>query len=201
MITTQLENSQSMDQLLSQLSVEGLITPELSRDIQDGRVKLMPTVEYVRAEITAQSAGEIELLKASQDEEIGLSTFNGQRLQNGHAVIGTGIMVRVGKTNASDKIKEASLDTKLPGAVQGSHVIVKSDGKEVFNLPGSVFLASGSNTTPEDLMFRPELPVFLADGKKTEFKLEVPQGVTVPGDASNKYFIEVAIYGYKTVNR
>lgn len=199
MITDQLENSQSLDQLLSQLSVEGLITPELARDIQDGRVKLMPTVEYIRAEVTGQGGGAIDLLKASQDEEVGVSTFNGQRLQNGHAVIGTGILVRYGE---GENIKSVSLDKKLPGTLQGSHVITKSDGKEVFNLPGSVFLTAGSNTNPEDQIFKPELPVFLADGKKTEFKIDVPVGVNFPTPtAPAKAYVELAVYGYKTVNR
>ncbi len=199
MVSKQLENTQALDQLLNQLAEEGKITPELSRDIQNGTVKLMPTVQYIRADVSGQGGGEIELLKASQDEETGVSTFNGQRLPNGQAIIGTAVLVRYGE---GENIKDVSLDKKLPGALQGSNIISKSDSKEVFNITGSMFLTAGSNTAPEDQMFRPELPVFLPDGKKTEFRIEVPSGVSFPSPtAPAKGFVEVAIYGYKTVNR
>jgi hypothetical protein len=197
-VTDQLNNSNSLNELLQMLADDGRISPELTREIQAGNIKLRPKLHYIRADVSSQGGGRIDLLKAGQDKETGTSTFDGQKLPNGKAFIGVASRALYG---VGDDEKSVDWTVKLPGVMQGSHFIVKSDNQEVYELSGSVYTMAGSNTKPDDQFFRHELPIFLPDAQSVELIIDIPKGVAFADNTGGKKQVEYAIYGYETVRK
>lgn len=198
-VSQQLENLGAVDSLLRQLSNENnKISAQLARDIANGEIVARKTVEYIRAQVTSVTDGEIELLKSSTDIAEAVSTFKGKELPSGKALIVIGAKVLYG---AGASIEAAAMSTVLPDELKNSHVIVKNRGVEMLNVPGSLFSGGEDVEGPNASFFRFDTPLFLADGASTEFRLHVPSNVTFPDNTGGEKFVEVQLIAYKTVSR
>lgn len=194
-LKNQLENTNYLNSLLMSLSNDPRVSDTLKRDIQDGRIKPRPYFGYIRRKVTDQATGTVELLTTNQDELEGVSSFKGQSLPQGQALIITKAIVSYG---AGANIESVDLSTVLPGVAQGSHFRAYSDKKEIFDLPGSAFHAPEESDDPNKTGLDFDVPLFFGDAKRTKFEMEVPENVAFPDDTGGEKFIQLAVVGFVT---
>lgn len=159
----------------------------------EGKIKPTDSELFIRKDIG--SGGTVNLLEGLSTSTIGVSNFDGQRLDTDRNFVIDAITINYGIAAAGAGAATVNYTTALPAALKNANIVIKQDNEVILKLP----VASINDAKNTDLRYR-ELGGFalLRDQRTITIDLEFAAGAdTVPG-AGNASFVEVLLKGYET---
>ena len=177
------------------------MSPAMQQDFENGNLNFADSVYYKRFEITG-IGGMVDILKNDDSIVDGFCNISKQKIKQGCAIMIDRVTVRLGYTAASNTTYNAAQINYLPVAQLGTvDPIVTNAALEVdvaqlniFQAPINSFCQEsiGINGAKDGIILT--APKLITDSQEIQFRLHVPQGLTISG-TTNRYFIEVALRG------
>ena len=161
-----------------------------------GRMKINPSELYVHSKIVA--GGNVPLLTGNTTQEVGVTNFDGNRLESGRFFVIEAISILYGEAAAGTKVWDVKYEEgNLPPQLRASHAVVRQNGDVILRLPvESIFRAQKSAT--EKYRKLGALAV-LEPNQTIEITVETPQGSTItPATSGHESFISFMLKGYET---
>ena len=164
-------------------------------------VKPIPSVLYVNKEIVV-GGGRVSLLNGATNNEIGVTNFDGNRLEQGRAFAFDGVTIFVGIGNTGSKGYNVDFAKPLTSeqlkAFQFSNLVLKQNNEILLRLPISSIdngKVDFSDYLDLDLtLIRPE--------KQVELEIEFPDEIEAPTlEAGKAIFVSPRFRGYESYQR
>lgn len=165
-----------------------------ARDLaRAGKLKPTDSELYVRKGVTP--GGSVNLLEGMSASEIGITNFDGQRLDADRIFVISEVTVNYGIATTGTSAKAVDYVTALPLALKNSHLVVKQDNEVILKLP----ITSINESKSSDNRYR-ELEAFalLQDQRTTSVDIEFPAGADLAPGAGNTGYVEVLFKGFET---
>lgn len=177
------------------------MSPAMQQDFENGNLNFADSVYYKRFEITG-IGGMVDILKNDDSIVDGFCNISKQKIKQGCAIMIDRVTVRLGYTAASNTTYNAAQINYLPVAQLGTvDPIVTNAELEVDVAQLNIFQAPINSFCQESIGINGEkdgiiltAPKLITDSQEIQFRLHVPQGLTISG-TTNRYFIEVALRG------
>ena len=113
------------------------------------RMKPTPSELYVNAKFAA--GGVSNLLTSNAVQEVGVTNFDGNKLEADRYFVADAVTVQYGEgTASSDKVYTIKYDKELPAVLLSSHLIVRQKNEIVIKLPISAI----ENAKKSDAYYR-----------------------------------------------
>lgn len=176
------------------------LSPAMKQDFAKQNLNLSDSVYYKRYEITG-AGGLLDLLYNDDAIKDGFTNISKQKIKQGCALMIDRITVRIGYVATGGSETPASINY-LPVANIGTvDPIVANCELEVDVAQLNIFQAPINSFCQESVGINGEkdgiiltAPKLIQDSQEMQFRLHVPQGLTISG-TTNRYFIEVALRG------
>ncbi|CAA0214801.1 hypothetical protein [Tenacibaculum maritimum] len=164
-------------------------------------IKPFPSELYVNKEITV-GGGLVPLLTGGTDSEIGITNFDGNKLEDGRAFAIDGISFKVGKAKIGTLPYNVDYATGLTKeekkAFQFADVVVKQNNEVLVRMSVSA-IENGAPLTSE---YRDLALALIRPKTKVEFGIEFPSGVEAPNLADgNGVFVSAVLRGFESYQR
>ncbi|MDB0601340.1 hypothetical protein PL373_09300 [Tenacibaculum maritimum] len=165
-------------------------------------IKPMPSELYVNKEITV-GGGKVSLLIGSTDNEIGVTNFDGNKLEEGRAFAIDGIGFHLAIADSKTKPYNVDFSKGLSGAdrkaFQFAILTIRQKNEVIASLPISSILNGQENTYNK---YR-DIDLSLIEPKtKVEIEIEFPEEVEAPTLADGKaVFVSTVYRGYETYQK
>lgn len=177
------------------------LSPAMQEDFNNGNLNFSDSVYYKRFEITG-AGGLLDLLYNDDAIKDGFTNISKQKIKQGCAIMIDRITVRVGYVVASNTTANAAQINYLPVSQIGTvDPIVSNCELEIDVAQLNIFQAPINSFNQESVGINGEkdgiiltAPKLITDAEEMQFRLHVPQGLTIAG-TTNRYFIEVALRG------
>ena len=177
------------------------MSPAMQQDFENGNLNFADSVYYKRFEITG-IGGMVDILKNDDSIVDGFCNISKQKIKQACAIMIDRITVRLGYIAASNTTANAAQINYLPVAQLGTvDPIVTNAELEVDVAQLNIFQAPINSFCQESIGINGEkdgiiltAPKLITDSQEIQFRLHVPQGLTISG-TTNRYFIEVALRG------
>ncbi len=177
------------------------LSPAMQEDFNNGNLNFSDSVYYKRYEITG-AGGLLDLLYNDDAIKDGFTNISKQKIKQGCAIMIDRITVRVGYVVASNTTANAAQINYLPVSQIGTvDPIVSNCELEIDVAQLNIFQAPINSFNQESVGINGEkdgiiltAPKLITDAEEMQFRLHVPQGLTIAG-TTNRYFIEVALRG------
>ena len=177
------------------------LSPAMQEDFNNGNLNFSDSVYYKRYEITS-AGGLLDLLYNDDATKDGFTNISKQKIKQGCAIMIDRITVRVGYVVASNTTANAAQINYLPVSQIGTvDPIVSNCELEIDVAQLNIFQAPINSFNQESVGINGEkdgiiltAPKLITDAEEMQFRLHVPQGLTIAG-TTNRYFIEVALRG------
>ncbi len=177
------------------------MSPAMQQDFENGNLNFADSVYYKRYEITG-IGGMVDILKNDDSIVDGFCNISKQKIKQGCAIMIDRITVRLGYIAATSTNANAAQINYLPVANLGTvDPIVTNSELEVDVAQLNIFQAPINSFCQESIGINGEkdgiiltAPKLITDSQEIQFRLHVPQGLTISG-TTNRYFIEVALRG------
>ena len=177
------------------------MSPAMQQDFENGNLNFADSVYYKRFEITG-IGGMVDILKNDDSIVDGFCNISKQKIKQGCAIMIDRVTVRLGYTAATNTTYNAAQINYLPVANLGTvDPIVTNAELEVDVAQLNIFQAPINSFCQESIGINGEkdgiiltAPKLITDSQEIQFRLHVPQGLTISG-TTNRYFIEVALRG------
>lgn len=177
------------------------MSPAMQQDFENGNLNFADSVYYKRFEITG-IGGMVDILKNDDSIVDGFCNISKQKIKQGCAIMIDRVTVRLGYTAATNTTYNAAQINYLPVAQLGTvDPIVTNAELEVDVAQLNIFQAPINSFCQESIGINGEkdgiiltAPKLITDSQEIQFRLHVPQGLTISG-TTNRYFIEVALRG------
>ena len=175
-------------------------------DLQQGKLRFMDSDITHTAEIS-EAGGIYDLLRTTNDKEVGISDFDSNKLESGVNVAVGRIKVAYGKAASTDnkkanEIAYSSDVSVFPEELKKAKLIVKQDNKTELKLPVERFTVGDKSpkTQGEEDVLHLGTPVILVEQKPVNIQLEFnpDQGITAGAD---DHFIQVRLMGTETATK
>lgn len=165
----------------------------LSPDVM-ARMKPTPSELYVNALINL--GGNVPLLSGNSTQEVGVTNFDGNRLDNGRFFVIDAVTLLYGEAAAGKKVWEVAYNKELPAELLASTLVLRQNGEVIVKLP----IASINNAKKSDEFYRRLGALALIEPTQTvEVTIESPAGSTItPATSGNKSFVQVLFKGFET---
>lgn len=165
------------------------LTPEAM-----GRMKPTGSELYIRSQFNA--GGNVPLLNGNSTQEVGVTNFDGNRLDNGRFFVAQAVTIKYGEAAAGKKVWEVNYNKKLPPELLASHFVARQNGEVIIKLP----IVSIDNAKNSDEYYRRLGYLAIFEPTQTiDVTIETPQGsVITPAVSGEKSFVEVLIQGFET---
>lgn len=179
----------------------GELSPAMQQDYKNGLLNFSDSVYYKRYEITG-SGGLKDILYNDDAIKDGFCNISKQKIKQGCAIMIDRITCRIGYTAATNTTYNESQINYLPVANIGTvDPIVANCELEIDVAQLNIFQAPINSFCQESVAINGEkdgiiltAPKLITDSQEMQFRLHVPQGMTISG-TTNRYFIEVALRG------
>ena len=158
------------------------------------RMKPTPSELYVNAQFTA--GGNVPLLNGNSTQEVGVTNFDGNRLDNGRFFVIDAVTVKYGEADAGKKVWEVAYNKELPAELLASHLVVRQNGEVIVKLP----ISSIDNAKKSDDFYRKLGALAVIEPTQTvDVTIETPAGSTItPATSGEKSFVQVLLKGFET---
>lgn len=178
----------------------GELSPAMQQDFKNGLLNFSDSVYYKRYEITG-AGGLLDLLYNDDAIKDGYTNISKQKIKQGCAIMIDRITTRIGYVATGGSETPAEINY-LPVANIGTvDPIVANCELEVDVAQLNIFQAPINSFNQESVAINGEkdgiiltAPKLITDSQEMQFRLHVPQGLTISG-TTNRYFIEVALRG------
>lgn len=176
------------------------LSPAMQEDFQNGKLNFSDSVYYKRYEITG-AGGLLDLLYNDDAIKDGFTNISKQKIKQGCAIMIDRITTRIGyvATGGSETpaninyLPVESIGTVDP-VVANCELEIDVAQLNIFQAPINSFNQEsvGINGAKDGIILT--APKLITDSQEMQFRLHVPQGLTISG-TTNRYFIEVALRG------
>lgn len=178
----------------------GELSPAMQQDYKNGLLNFSDSVYYKRYEITG-AGGLLDLLYNDDAIKDGYCNISKQKIKQGCAIMIDRITTRIGYVATGGSETPAEINY-LPVANIGTvDPIVANCELEIDVAQLNIFQAPINSFNQESVAINGEkdgiiltAPKLITDSQEMQFRLHVPQGLTISG-TTNRYFIEVALRG------
>lgn len=177
------------------------MSPAMQQDFENGNLNFADSVYYKRFEITG-IGGMVDILKNDDSIVDGFCNISKQKIKQSCAIMIDRVTVRLGYTAASNTTYNAAQINYLPVADLGTVDPIVTNAElevdvaqlNIFQAPINSFCQEsiGINGAKDGIILT--APKLITDSQEIQFRLHVPQGLTISG-TTNRYFIEVALRG------
>ena len=177
------------------------MSPAMQQDFENGNLNFADSVYYKRFEITG-IGGMVDILKNDDSIVDGFCNISKQKIKQGCAIMIDRVTVRLGYTAATNTTANAAQINYLPVADLGTVDPIVTNAElevdvaqlNIFQAPINSFCQEsiGINGAKDGIILT--APKLITDSQEIQFRLHVPQGLTISG-TTNRYFIEVALRG------
>lgn len=166
------------------------------------KIKPIESELYVNKAITV-GGGKLPLLIGSTDNEIGVTNFDGNKLEEGRAFAIDGIAVNLTVSDASAKPYNVDFTKTLTGpqlaAFQFANLNLSQKNERLISLPISAILNGQEGSYKK---YRELALTLLKPKDKVEIEIEFPDGVTPAALEDGKsIFVSVVFRGYETFQK
>ena len=158
------------------------------------RMKPTPSELYINTQFSA--GGNVPLLNGNSTQEVGVTNFDGNRLDNGRFFVIDAITLLYGEAAANKKVWEVDYNKEVPAELKASHLVVRQNGEVITKLP----VASIENAKKSQEFYRRLGALAVIEPTQTvDVTIETPAGSTItPANASDKSFVQVLLKGFET---
>ena len=200
-MTTQLDNAQSVLEVLQSRANEEYFSGELNKSIMSGQVAVKEKTDYIAYPISGEG-GLIHLVEASTVRKEGVTTFDGNKFKQNVAKVIDALEVTVGIGNPSD-FGAIKFDKTHPAQLQNAHLIVEQKGNTILEKKVSDIKPNGTQTSGNELFTKLQLPLILVDNEEFSINLRFPKGssVAAAATAADTQIVKVALRAYETGRR
>lgn len=177
------------------------MSPAMQQDFENGNLNFADSVYYKRFEITG-IGGMVDILKNDDSIVDGFCNISKQKIKQGCAIMIDRVTVRLGHTAATNTTYNAAQINYLTVADLGTVDPIVTNAElevdvaqlNIFQAPINSFCQEsiGINGAKDGIILT--APKLITDSQEIQFRLHVPQGLTISG-TTNRYFIEVALRG------
>lgn len=180
-------------------AVQASLSANIKQLIDQGSVRPTDSELFIRKNMGTGANGSINLLSGVTTAEIGVTNFNGNKLDSDRIFVLDALTINYGVAADNTAVSAVDYSTALPAALKCANLVVKQNGKTLVSLPVSA-IADAKYT---DERYR-ELAGFqlLEDGKTISIELEFAAGSDFVAGAGNQAYVEVVFRGMETyINR
>ena len=174
------------------------LSVQLIKDAQSQKVELVPQVFEIKKNIKGAS-GAINLIDATTQKVVGISSFSQNRLETGRAGVVSHISIGYKTDAATGKEGALAYTVALPAALQNATLLINQNGKEILRLPAIEVSNLTAGQRAADQYTELKSLLLLDDNNEIELKLEFPTGVAMPTDAEQYIYLRMS--GFQTVRK
>lgn len=158
------------------------------------RMKPTPSELYVNATLAA--GGTAHLLTGNSTQEVGVTNFDGNRLEQGRYFVINAVTLLYGEAGADKKVWEVDYSKPIPAVLLSSHLVVRQNGETIAKLP----ISSIANAQKTEHFYRNLEALAVIEPTQTiELMVETPQGSNItPATSGDKSFVRVLLKGFET---
>lgn len=162
---------------------------------QQGKIRPTDSELYVRKAVGSGGNGTVNLLEGLANSEVGISNFDGQRLDADRYFVVNALTVNYGVAATGTSAAAVNYTTALPAGLKCANVVIKQDNEVLFRIP----IASINESKSSDTRYR-ELGAFslIRDQKTVRVEIEFPDGTDLAPGAGNAGYVEVLLSGFET---
>lgn len=178
----------------------GELSPAMQEDFANGNVNFSDSVYYKRYEVTG-AGGLLDLLYNDDAIKDGFTNISKQKIKQGCAIMIDRITVRAGyvATGGSENVAQivytpiSQIATVEP-ILANAELEIDVAQLNIFQAPINSFNQESIGVNGEKDGIILTAPKLITDSQEMQFRLHVPQGMTIAG-TTNRYFVEVALRG------
>jgi len=193
--------------------LEGRISSQTLKAINEGRAIIHDDPDYIRSQIQGGSGQQYILNTETTDDFVrGVSTFKGNSIAKGRASVVTRMAIRHGVDVADPgpaisnpaSIKYFNNSNSVPAYLLSGDMFIRVQGNQVFKSRFQRFFQVGAvyNCIPgmTDVVHL-ETPFGLVEDDEIEISYRLPEGATLTAPASGvaNDFIEIEFFGPKVI--
>lgn len=178
----------------------GELSPAMQQDFKNGLLNFSDSVYYKRYEITG-AGGLLDLLYNDDAIKDGLTNISKQKIKQGCAIMIDRITTRIGYVATGGSETPANINYLPVESIGTVDPIVANCELEIDVAQLNIFQAPINSFNQESVAINGAkdgiiltAPKLITDSQEMQFRLHVPQGLTISG-TTNRYFIEVALRG------
>lgn len=178
----------------------GELSPAMQQDYKNGLLNFSDSVYYKRYEITG-AGGLLDLLYNDDAIKDGFCNISKQKIKQGCAIMIDRITTRIGYVATGGSETPAEINYLPVASIGTVDPIVANCELEIDVAQLNIFQAPINSFNQESVAINGEkdgiiltAPKLITDSQEMQFRLHVPQGLTISG-TTNRYFIEVALRG------
>ncbi|WP_299135252.1 hypothetical protein [uncultured Tenacibaculum sp.] len=165
------------------------------------QIKPIPSELYVNKEVKV-GGGKVSLLIGSTDNEIGVTNFDGNKLDDGRAFAVDGISFKLGIAKSGTKPYNVDFATGVTkaekAAFQFANIVLKQNNEILVRLP----ISSIENGKQEFGEYRDLDLTLITPRTKVEIEIEFPDEVEAPTlTPGNSIFVSTVFRGYESYQR
>ena len=159
-------------------------------------MRVKDTVNYIRTEVAFPAGkAKVDLLDPNKDQEIGITTFDGDKLADIENQVVTHVSVGFVVDAAAAKAGLLAYLTNFSSKLRNSELVIKQEGYEKLRLPLTLFDPRTVGNNAEDRIYKLDKPFTLLGKKNIQMYIDSPTGTAT---ATHDY-VEVMTYGLQTV--
>ena len=178
----------------------GELSPAMQQDYKNGLLNFSDSVYYKRYEITG-AGGLLDLLYNDDAIKDGFCNISKQKIKQGCAIMIDRITTRIGYVATGGSETPAEINYLPVASIATVDAIIANCELEIDVAQLNIFQAPINSFCQESVAINGEkdgiiltAPKLITDSQEMQFRLHVPQGLTISG-TTNRYFIEVALRG------
>lgn len=178
----------------------GELSPAMQQDFKNGLLNFSDSVYYKRYEITG-AGGLLDLLYNDDAIKDGFTNISKQKIKQGCAIMIDRITTRIGYVATGGSETPANINYLPVESIGTVDPIVANCELEIDVAQLNIFQAPINSFNQESVAINGAkdgiiltAPKLITDSQEMQFRLHVPQGLTISG-TTNRYFIEVALRG------
>lgn len=161
------------------------------------RLKPTPSELYVHSKFAA--GGVANLLTSNAVQEVGVTNFDGNKLESDRYFVADAVTVQYGEgTASSDKVYSIKYDKELPAVLLSSHLVIRQKNEIIVKLPISAI----ENAKKSDAYYRKlEALALIEPNAPVEIQIETPMGSTITPSSGDSSYVRVLIKGFETYQK
>jgi hypothetical protein len=182
------------------LNMVDAFSSNLQSLINSQNVRVSTHTMTVRKNISG-SGGTYDVIDANTKQEKGISTIDGNKLNNEGFVFDR-VAIGYGKGALAAGAGTQSYDSALPNELRNAFLVIKQSGRKIIHEPISNFTAQGTPQSPDEYFIDLVSLEYITDVDSFDIQIEYAPGVSLDAaDAANNHYFEVRLQGAKTSAR
>lgn len=178
----------------------GELSPAMQADFANGNLNFSDSVYFIRYEVTG-AGGLWDLLHNDDSIKDGFCNISKQKIKQGCAIMIDRITCRAGYVAAGGSENAANIVYLPISQIASTEPVLANCELEIDVAQLNIFQAPINSFNQESIGVNGEkdgiiltAPKLITDSQELQFRLHVPQGMTIPG-TTNRWFVEVALRG------